>query len=378
MPYLSDLKADLKVLIHLEEEAIPLQGSITVGRQLDNDLIIAGEDVLDFHLRIEPTERGARAFPLGEASLIINDQDWAEPVDLVAGDRLQVGHSEIGISVEALAPPQADEWWLHADREESIYKVTGRLDAGRGDDNEILLLDDHISRKHARFLLLDGVVWLRDLRSANGTFVNGNRLNGGCRLYHGDEIRFDNLHFQLIGKGQDLTPIHRANSQTAVELIKAMPTGPTETTEFAIAEPQGEPPIVIPDSSETGAFLLGVSEPISGYTFRTRIGTTSIGRDEDCDVVIRDPTVSARHAEIIVRPETSTITNLMATNGTRVNGQQIQNSELVDGDIVRIGQINLVFKDVPATDQVSLLGRIQWVLLGASLLLAIGLIWLIG
>ena len=122
-----------------------------------------------------------------------------------------------------------------------------------------------------------------------------------------------------------------------------------------------------------------MSEPVSGFTIRTRISTTPIVRDEDCDVVIRDPTVSARHAELIVRPETTTVTNLMATNGTRVNGVQIQNSQLVDGDILRIGGVNLVFKDVPATAEThTLLGRLQWILLGTSLVVALGLIWLIS
>jgi pSer/pThr/pTyr-binding forkhead associated (FHA) protein len=371
--------SDIKIIITLDDEQIPLAESTTIGRQLDNDLMIAGEDVLDFHLRLEPTDRGARVFPLGEASLIVNGADWEDPVDLVTGDRLQVGATELLIGTERQSPSQADEWWLHADREESIYKVTGTLDAGRSDDNEILLLDDHISRKHARFMLKDDVVWVQDLRSANGTYVNGERLNGGCRLFHGDEVSFDNLRFQLVGKGQDLTPVRQPVSVTQVELIKEAPQSGFETTEFALADSKDEVPIAMPEVSETGAFLLGVSEPVSGYTFRTRIGATTIGRDEDCDVVIRDPTVSSRHAEIVVRPETTTITNLMATNGTRVNGQQIQNAELVDGDVLRIGQINLVFKDVPSmSEERSLLGKLQWILLGASLLVALGLIWLIG
>ena len=123
---------------------------------------------------------------------------------------------------------------------------------------------------------------------------------------------------------------------------------------------------------------LRVSEPVSGLTFRTRIGTTTIGRDEDCDVVIRDSTVSARHAEIVVRPETTTVTNLMATNGTRINGQPIQNAELVDGDILRIGRVNLVFKEVAGhEEELSLLGRAKWLLLSGSLLVAIALGWLL-
>jgi pSer/pThr/pTyr-binding forkhead associated (FHA) protein len=299
-------------------------------------------------------------------------------VDLIPGDVLTVGVSDIRVKAERLAPPQADEWWLHADRDESIYKVTGTLDVGRGEDNEILLLDDHISRKHARFTLQDGIVWLQDLRSANGTCVNGQRLTGGCRLFHGDELSFDAIHFQLVGRGQDLTPVRKPQNLTEVELIRDAPRGSYETTEFTLGDPKQDTPLEIPDSSETGAFLLGVSEPISGYTFRTRIGRTVIGREESCDVVIRDPTVSARHAEIIVRPETTTVTNLLATNGTRVNGQQIQNAELVDGDVLRIGRVNLVFKDVPALQaEHSLLGKLQWVLLGGSLLLAMVLVWLL-
>jgi len=170
--------SDINIFILLDDEKIPLEESMTVGRQLDNDLMVAGEDVLDFHLRLEPSERGARAFPLGEASLIVNGSDWDEPVDLVAGDRLQVGSSELVISAERTGEPQADEWWLHADREESIYKVTGTLDAGRSDENEILLLDDHISRKHARFTLDNGVVWVQDLRSANGSMAAAGSITG--------------------------------------------------------------------------------------------------------------------------------------------------------------------------------------------------------
>jgi pSer/pThr/pTyr-binding forkhead associated (FHA) protein len=369
---------DLKVFVHLEDDTVPLQESMTIGRQLDNDLIVAGEDVLDFHLRLEPTDRGARAFPLGEATLTLNGADWAEPVDLIAGDVLSVGQAEIRLSAERTGRPQADQWWLHADHDESIYKLTDCLNVGRSDENEILLLDDHISRNHARLVLRDGIVWLKDLRSANGTFVNGHRLSGGCRLYHGDEVHFDALRFQLVGKGQELTPVRSPHNETEAVLIKEAPAGSPETTEFSLADPQNEPPIVVPDTTETGAFLLGVSDPVSGFTFRTRFGTTTIGRDEDCDVVIRDPTVSSRHAEIVVRPETTTVTNLMATNGTRINGQQIQNAELVDGDILRIGRVNLVFKDVPSVDaELTWLSHAKWLLLSGSLILAILLLWLL-
>jgi pSer/pThr/pTyr-binding forkhead associated (FHA) protein len=86
---------------------------------------------------------------------------------------------------------------------------SGALQIGRGEDNDLVLLDDHISRRHARLETHAGVVWLRDLESANGSFVNGEPVAGACRLFHGDEVRFDTLAFQLVGRGADLTPVRR-------------------------------------------------------------------------------------------------------------------------------------------------------------------------
>jgi pSer/pThr/pTyr-binding forkhead associated (FHA) protein len=292
---------------------------------------------------------------------------------LISGDILQVGHYEIGFNYVAREVQQAAEWWLHADSDDAQYKVVGELHAGRADDNEIVLLDDHISRHHATFRLADGVVWLKDMGSANGTFVNGTRISGGCRLFHGDQVAFDVLGFQLVGKGAELTDIRRVDtddSKAAPPPLQPSSGATADTTEVAVVEELSA--VDIPESSETGAYLLGASEPVSGLAFRTRIGRTIIGRDRSCDVQITDPTVSARHAEIVARPGSATITNLLATNGTRVNGQAIQSSDLKDGDLVRIGRVHLVYKDVPAAaSDRPWFARTQWLLLGGSLLLAI-------
>jgi pSer/pThr/pTyr-binding forkhead associated (FHA) protein len=105
------------------------------------------------------------------------------------------------------------------------------------------------------------------------------------------------------------------------------------------------------------------------------MGRTLIGRHEDCDLVIRDRTVSGQHAELMVRAEGVTITNLMATNGIRVNGDEVQTARLYDGDVLRFGRVSLMFKDVPAVESARpWLRRVQLALLVASLLLAAGLI----
>ena len=167
---------DLEFIICLDGDEFPLRESLTIGRHLDNDVVVAGEEILDFHLRLEPTDRGPRVFPLGEATAMLNGQDQAEPAGLVHGDVLRVGQYDITFRTLTEQPSEVEEWWLHADGDDARYRVTGILHVGRAEDNEIMLLDDHISRHHAWFELADGVVWLKDLGSANGTFVNGGML----------------------------------------------------------------------------------------------------------------------------------------------------------------------------------------------------------
>lgn len=62
-----------------------------------------------------------------------------------------------------------------------------------------------------------------------------------------------------------------------------------------------------------------------------------IGRDPRCDVVLADPMVSARHAQIAPSPSGYWLTDLGSTNGTFVNGQRVQQVLLRPGDQIRVG-----------------------------------------
>lgn len=371
--------SDINYFLFVDGDKVPLTGPITVGRHLDNDLLLAGEDVLDYHLRLELTDRGPWVIPLGEAALRVNGSDRAEPLGVMPGDVLSVGQSELTVQAETAHPAEADEWRLHGTGDAQGRVIAGPFRVGRGEDSDLTLPDDHISRRHAQFDCLLGAVWLRDLGSANGTYVNGERVAGACRLFHGDDVRFDALAFQLIGRGADLTPVRLDDADDGeaaapARLSVAAERG-SDTTELAAVELHpAVMPRTLPDN-ETGAFLLGISEPVASLTFRTPMGRTLIGRHEDCDLVIRDRTVSGQHAELMVRAEGVTITNLMATNGIRVNGDEVQTARLYDGDVLRFGRVSLMFKDVPAAESARpWLRRVQLALLVASLLLAAGLI----
>ncbi len=59
---------------------------------------------------------------------------------------------------------------------------------GRARSSTIRFEDDGVSRRHARVVSAKGEVDIEDLASVNGTFVNGKRLSGRCRLADGDKI----------------------------------------------------------------------------------------------------------------------------------------------------------------------------------------------
>jgi pSer/pThr/pTyr-binding forkhead associated (FHA) protein len=71
---------------------------------------------------------------------------------------------------------------------------------GRGDESQIVLDDEKVSRAHCRIKVEGSVCTLFDSGSRNGTSVNGRKLtsNSGQRLRHLDEIEIGSHRFVLL------------------------------------------------------------------------------------------------------------------------------------------------------------------------------------
>jgi pSer/pThr/pTyr-binding forkhead associated (FHA) protein len=81
---------------------------------------------------------------------------------------------------------------------------------GRREDNLVHLPDRNVSRRHARLVQRDGTVLLEDLRSANGTMVNGVRISEPVPLGDGDLVRIGDYGVALRADGLPLeTPLPR-------------------------------------------------------------------------------------------------------------------------------------------------------------------------
>ena len=81
-----------------------------------------------------------------------------------------------------------------------------------------------------------------------------------------------------------------------------------------------------------------------GTDFRLFSGKNEIGTAADCTVVLTDGYISSRHASIRFKDNIYTLIDEDSTNGTFLNGKQIDKSELIDNDIIRVGKTILKFK----------------------------------
>jgi adenylate cyclase len=78
--------------------------------------------------------------------------------------------------------------WLELGSGESV-PITGTCSIGRAHGNQLILSDEKVSRHHALIQSLDNdECWIIDLASANGTYVNGRRIEHTLLLRERDEI----------------------------------------------------------------------------------------------------------------------------------------------------------------------------------------------
>ena len=89
--------------------------------------------------------------------------------------------------IGALTPMQVDlEILERGVRRAQSFRTPFEL--GRTREAEMFLRDPEVSRRHARLEAQNGVVFLEDLKSSNGTFLNGRRLTEPLEIRPGDEI----------------------------------------------------------------------------------------------------------------------------------------------------------------------------------------------
>jgi len=108
----------------------------------------------------------------------------------------------------------------------------------------------------------------------------------------------------------------------------------------------GYPPPAAPAAGEyasAGAVTLQLDDG-SGRTYQLREGANVIGRGQDAQFRLPDTGVSRRHAEIRWDGQVALLQDLNSTNGTTVNNAPVQEWQLADGDVIRLGHSEIVVR----------------------------------
>jgi pSer/pThr/pTyr-binding forkhead associated (FHA) protein len=228
---------------------------------------------------LRPTHRTVPAAPARENS---PPASWADRP--VAQDAL----------ARPLAPPEGEPRYgaLVGPGRISTTLRPGLISIGRSPDNDVVLQEPLVSRRHARIECAEGRCAIEDLGSANGLFVNGRRVKQAT-LAPGDRLRLGNVELVYQGTGQ-------RDAGTWLEMGKSR---------YPVS-PEG----------------------------------IALGRSHDSDVHVGDVRASRRHARIDLEYGVFVITDLGSANGTFVNGQRVQRQSLRDGDEIKIGDATLHFR----------------------------------
>lgn len=268
----------------------------------------------------------------------------------------------------------------------SQVKVTT---VGRQEGVSIFVDHHSVSRRHAEISYANGRYVLRDLKSKNGTTINGKKVEPGSIsfLNPDDLLRFGQITFAfrlrhtdpssslLIQQQVERRPgetlsfqatainnsLHKHEDQTSDKtiVVTAAPGTLSQSAESSlqrlllanpadllssgaesslspavVAAMQKTPALVTQMQGKLGAFLL---KP--GKRFL-------LGREKNCDIVLADISISRAHAEVFPGPDGLYIRDLQSSNGVRVNHTKIDSPyHLTGGDSIIMGNITLYFVD---------------------------------
>ena len=80
----------------------------------------------------------------------------------------------------------------------TIIPIIDIITIGRKEDNSVVLQDRHTSGNHAKLIVKENNLYIQDLHSTNGTFVNGRKISTNVKLLGREEIQIGTTVFRVL------------------------------------------------------------------------------------------------------------------------------------------------------------------------------------
>ncbi len=259
-----------------------VEPKITIGRSATNALVIDDPLASDVHMEVlVDNEHLTLRNLIPTQPIIVNGQTVTGACELKPDDHITLGQVELIVidpkreakvvaeesaNVTQLRAPKTTGWSLKANHTALANRVFPLKEInviGRASECDISLAAAHLSRRHAQLQIIDGMLFVKDLDSANGTFLNGKRV-AEARVKRGDELRFDALTFGVMGPSDDMAKTTVRKVPAKVEVVETKPkanlrekaVAPTRASSLNRSPVGGTQPKSAPEANSKGKYGL--------------------------------------------------------------------------------------------------------------------------
>jgi ABC transport system ATP-binding/permease protein len=167
---------------------------LRIGRQSDNDIVLDNRFVSRYHADLEKRGQDYFIIPAPNVSnpLLLDGVPVMEPVRLQHGTKIRFGGFSAGemVALDYLSPDSE-----LASQHKIKFTENRLMTIGRNPGNAIVLPAPTVSQFHAEIEKVGQRYRVRDLRSSNGTFVNGKSVSGESWVQIGDAIQIGPYRF---------------------------------------------------------------------------------------------------------------------------------------------------------------------------------------
>lgn len=221
-------------------------------------------------------------------------------------------------------------WQLNALTEalgDLTLSVSDSLSVGRGSDNDVVLGSKQVSRNHAVLSVLNGELYVKDLESSNGTFINEQRIEGNKsqRLNANDTLGFASFNFQVIAPvaatldneqaapAVSDKPVLSTNAVTSAETISTASDSESGVVAPVVSEAADKKPTIKETSiqepivKETVAAEPVINEPIINEPIPKEPVIKETGIDEVLSVADNNEPSTSTSTPVVEEPAPSAV-----------------------------------------------------------------------